>query len=55
LIIVGILLAPLPCFIKDDIAGDDYVLVNSVIAVVGLGPSLIPDEDCLAALVIQLL
>jgi hypothetical protein len=55
LIVVGILPTPLPCFIEDDITGDDYTLVDGVVAVVGLGPNLIPDEDHLVAPVIELL
>jgi hypothetical protein len=55
LITVGVLPAPLPCFIEDDIARDDDMVINGVIAPVGLGPGFIPDEDRLAALVIELL
>jgi hypothetical protein len=55
LIVIGVLPIPLPCFIEDDIAGDDDALISGVIAPVGIGPGLIPDEDCLAAPAIELL
>jgi hypothetical protein len=55
LIAVSVLLAPLHDFIEDDITRDDDVLVDGVIAAVSLGPGLIPDENCLAAPVVELL
>jgi hypothetical protein len=52
---VGVLLAPLPSFVEDDIAGDDDALIDWVIAAISFGPGLIADEDPLLAPVVELL
>jgi hypothetical protein len=53
LLAVKIFPAPLPRFIKNDIAGDNDVLYDSVVAMICFGPGLIADEDYLATPAIE--
>jgi hypothetical protein len=49
------LLAPLSRFIKDDISGDYDTLIDMVIAMICLGPGLIPNEDGSLTFVVEFL
>jgi hypothetical protein len=53
LLTVKIFPAPLPRFIKNDIARDYDVLYDSVVAMICFGPGLIADEDYLATPAIE--